>query len=413
MRLENFVDRASQTISYNARHLITGISYAAPAPITVPASLSFSYDAAGNRASMTDEIGSASYTYDQLSRISSESRTFDTVGPLSIGYEYNLAGQLKKITDPTNMAIAYDYDKVGRNIAVTGENTLYANVAEYAPSISYRAWGAIKAMTYGNNYTLAVSFNSRLLPSEFDLKKSPQFNSVSILKTQYHYYADASVKFADRSTFNGFDRAFAYDQVSMLKEAYSGGEATDFVNGTSGGGSGPYRQTYQHDVFGNLTNRSGNYWSTPDVFSATYLNNKNQDPLWEFDADGRHEQDGTLQYEYDAAGQNRSIFAPSSNTTTTMLRDGDGRQIKRIDAPPGSSVNTYYLRSSVLDGRIIAELSPTGQKVRGYVFAGDELLATQEFNSVKWMHKDPITGSSGQSIQNGTFISRLNWIHPE
>lgn len=396
---------ASQTVSYNARHLITGVSYAASAPITVPTSLSFGYDAAGNRKSMTDEIGTASYGYDQLSRMTSESRTFDTVGSFSISYEYNLAGQLKKITDPTNVAIAYAYDRVGRTTAITGENTLYAGVSQYASNLSYRAWGGLKGMTYGNNYTLAVSYNSRLLPSQYDLKKSPQFNSVSILKTDYQYNSDGSVKFADRATFNGFDRAFAYDQVSMLKEAYSGGQAQDYVNGTSGGSSGPYRQTYEHDPFGNLTNRSGDYWGQEDPYSATYLNNRKQDPLWEFDADGRLKQDGTLQYKYDAAGQNRSIFNPSSNTTVTMLRDGDGRQTKRIDAPPGSSVNTYYLRSSVLEGRVLAELGPTGQKVKGYVFGGKELLAVQEVSSVEWMHKDPITGSVGQSIQNGTYTS--------
>jgi YD repeat-containing protein len=225
------------------------------------------------------------------------------------------------------------------------------------------------------------------------------------MKTDYQYYPDGSVKFADRSVFNGFDRAFAYDQVSMLREAYSGGQASDYVNGTTGGGSGPYRLSYQHDAFGNLTSRTGSYWSNPDSYNATYVNNRKQDSLWQFDADGRLKQDETLQYKYDAAGQNRSIFNPSDNITTTSIADGDGRQIKRIDASPGSSVNTYYLRSSVLDGRVIAELNPTGQKSKGYVFDGEDLIAVQEFNSITWMHKDPITGSTAQSLQNGTFTS--------
>lgn len=394
---------ASQLISYNARRLITGISYSAPAPITVPVSLSFTYDAAGNRTTMSDELGSATYSYDPLSRLTSESRTFDAVGPLSLSYEYNLAGQLKKITDPANVAIAYTYDRAGRNTAITGENTLYGGVSQYASNMAYRAWGALKGMTYGNNYTMGLTYNARLLPSQFEVVKPTQLGSTSAMKTQYQYHRDGSVKFADRFTFDGFDRAFAYDHTGVLKEAYSGGEARDYVNGTSGGGSGPYRQTYQHNVFGNLTNRTGNYWSTPDQFSATYVNNRNQDPAWEFDADGRLKQDGTLQYKYDAAGRNRSVFDPSTNATTTLLADGDGRQIKRNDALPGSSVNTYYVRSSVLDGRIIAEVGANGQKSKGYVFAGGELLAVQQSNSVSWQHADPITGSAARSVQNGTF----------
>ena len=398
---------ASKIITYNARHLVTGISYNAPAPILIPAAVSYGYDDAGNRISMTDEVGTASYNYDQLSRLMSESRTFGTVGPLAVSYEYNLAGQLKKIIDPSNMAIAYSYDQVGRNTAVTGENTLYAGVSQYASNLTYRAWGAVKGMTYGNNYTYSMSFNARLLPSLFEVAKPPQSGSSVVMKTQYQYYADASLKFADRLTTlgQGFDRAFSYDQVSMLKEAYSGGEARDYVNGTTGGAPGPYRQSYQHDVFGNLTNRASNYWGHDDPFSATYLNNRRQDPAWQFDADGRLKQDGNLQYTYDASGDNRSIFNPESNTTTTLIPDGDGRQIKRVDAPSGTSVTTYYLRSSVLEGRIIAELNSSGQKHKGYVFARGEVLASQEFGAVTWQHADPLTGSAGQSIQNGTFTS--------
>ncbi|MGH9966967.1 MAG: lamin tail domain-containing protein [Pyrinomonadaceae bacterium] len=60
---------ASQTFSYNNRHLVNGITYAAPAGITVPTAPVFGYDAAGNRVSMTDGLGSKTYTYNQLSRL--------------------------------------------------------------------------------------------------------------------------------------------------------------------------------------------------------------------------------------------------------------------------------------------------------------------------------------------------------
>ena len=72
------------------------------------------------------------------------------------------------------------------------------------------------------------------------------------MKTQYQYYVDGSLKFADDILDQRFDRAFSYDHVSKVKEAYSAGDARDYVNGTSGGAPGPYRQSYQRDVFGNL-----------------------------------------------------------------------------------------------------------------------------------------------------------------
>ncbi|MCU1268231.1 MAG: repeat-associated core domain protein [Acidobacteria bacterium] len=84
---------ASQTFSYNDRNLVTGITYYAPSGISPTANVSFGYDAAGNRTAMTDGLGSQGYSYDQLSRLTSESRTFINVGTYNISYGYNLANE--------------------------------------------------------------------------------------------------------------------------------------------------------------------------------------------------------------------------------------------------------------------------------------------------------------------------------
>ena len=49
-------------------------------------------------------------------------------------------------------------------------------------------------------------------------------------------------------------------------------------------------------------------------------------------------------------------------------------------------MTTYYLTSSALAGAIIEELSSTGQKNVGYVYAGGQLLAKQSANQVTWKH---------------------------
>jgi YD repeat-containing protein len=68
---------------YNNRHLPTNINYNVngdPTGSTVATPpVSFAYDAAGNRASMTDGLGSASYGYDSLSRMTSEARTHSAI----------------------------------------------------------------------------------------------------------------------------------------------------------------------------------------------------------------------------------------------------------------------------------------------------------------------------------------------
>ncbi len=394
---------ASQTFSYNSRHLVTAITYAAPSGITTTPNVSYDYDAAGNRTSMTDGLGSVSYSYNQLSKMTSETRTLNGLGSYPLTYEYNLVGQLKKITDHTNVAINYNYDTAGRATAITGANTLYGGISQYASGFNYRAWGSIKAMTYGNNYSLAVSYNSRLQGTQFEVSGRPaQFGSSTVMKTQYQYYADGSLKFADDLLDQRFDRAYSYDHTTLVKEAYSGGEARDYVNGTSGSGAtGPYRQTYQHDVFSHLTSRANRYWSRNDSFTATYTNNRRQG--FQYDADGRLQQDDDLQYHYDAAGQNIAVFDSDINKWLSYFRDGDGQLLKRVETVFNPIATGYYVRSTVLGGRVITELNQNGQKHKGYVFGGGQLLAEQENNVVTWKYSNPFTGSRGSASSDGYF----------
>src|SRR5207302_2988893 len=154
---------------------------------------SFAYDAAGNRTSMNDGLGSQSYVYDSLSRMTSETRSFNGVGTFTLSYDYNLAGELKKITDPTNMTINYGYDSSGRLSSVTGSDNLYAGVGTYASGFSYRASGGIKGLTYGNNFTLSANYDSRLRPSHFQVTAAG--GQADVIKNDYSYYADGSPQY--------------------------------------------------------------------------------------------------------------------------------------------------------------------------------------------------------------------------
>lgn len=81
-----------------------------------------------------------------------------------------------------------------------------------------------------------------------------------------------------------------------------------------------------------------------------------------------------------------------------MFYDGDGLRGKKDE----NGAVTYYLRSSVLGGQVVAELNWAGAWVwsRDYVYLGGEILAVQQ-GGVYWIHQDPaakskrITDSSG------------------
>src|ERR1051325_4713496 len=70
---------ATTTLTYNNRRLVTGITYGVPSGVAATPNVSFGYDEAGNRTSMTDGLGSVSYSYNTLSQLTAETGTFTVV----------------------------------------------------------------------------------------------------------------------------------------------------------------------------------------------------------------------------------------------------------------------------------------------------------------------------------------------
>jgi Tol biopolymer transport system component len=405
---------ASATHVYNNnRGLVNGINYYSPSGVASTPNVSFTYDAVGNRTSMTDGLGGASYNFDSLSRLTSETRTFSGIGSYTLSYDYNYANELTRITDPTNASIYYGHDNAGRVNSVTGSpygtggygGIPYVEVSQYASNLQYRAFGALKSLRYGDNpLTLAIGYDLRLRPSDFEVGNRPaQFGPPTAMKTQNQYYADDHPKYSHDVLDERFDRAFSYDNVGAAKDAYSGSEARDFLNNTnSGTPTGPYRQSYQHDAFGNMTSRTNRFWSHSDTFAANYTNNRRQDTGFAYDGDGRLKQDTDLQYTYDAAGGNASIYSAANNQTITVAYDGLERPGRRANNQNGAGDVTYYVWSSVT-GKVITELSESGSKRKGNIYLGDQLLATQASAWVVWQHDDPIAGTQGISNRDGGY----------
>jgi YD repeat-containing protein len=388
---------ASATYGYNNnRHLVSGVTYSAPSGVTPTSNVSFAYDATGNRVSMNDGFGSKSYSYNQLSQLMSETRTFNGIGTFTLSYDYNLAGELVKITDPTNMTINYGFDNAGRLNGVTGSDNLYAGVSNYASTFQYRAWGGLKATTDGRGYVSSLLYNAKLQPSHFQI-------SGNTVTQDYDYYNDGRISVVHNTTDQTFDRSYSYDHVGRLTEAKSGANVNGYQYGAI-----PYHETFGYDGFSNLTARQSQSWNglTDDSDSAAYTNNRRAG--WGYDADGRNTTIDTRTNTFDAAGRQTLMVAQQvlwngNHITVNQASgyDGDGARIQDVS----SSVTTYYLRSSVLGGAIIEELNNSGQKNAGYVcLPGGVLLATQTPGVVTWKHNTPAgtTEYTANSYNNAT-----------
>jgi len=425
---------ASQTFTHNSRHMVTGITYAAPVGITIPTAPSFGYDGAGNRISMTDGTGNVSYHYDQLSRMDWEDRTFAGLSGSTyrLSYGYNLVGALTSITDPFNAQIGYGYDTAGRIATVSGSG--FANVSTYASNIQYRAWGALKHLAYGNTLAVDMNYNGRLQSTDFDVHSA----SASLLKSTYQYNADGRIRTIDDQVDNLWDRSYSFDFRGLLTDAGAGSAA-----GLQGTTAAPYSETFGHDAWGNLTSRNTTLWSGDgDGFIASYADNRRQSDAggtWQHDAAGNvlnitHSGSPDFQqYAIDAAGQtaqntehSRHSFGPQTSVITRDITidqsyDGDVQRVKRVESkttqlnnnPPTTSQQTSYdLRSSALGGSVTTELNGQGQKQKGYVFAGGELLAVQQKDhlgndQVLWSHTDSVSNTALESNASGQINSAV------
>jgi YD repeat-containing protein len=383
------------TFTYNNRHQTTGISYTTVTGIAHTANVTIGYDAVGNRTSMTDGSGSVTYHYDQLSRLSSEGRTF-TAPPNEVAppdtyiltYGYNLAGELTSIEDPDGNVINYVHDKTGRVTDITG--TSFGNITQYATNIRQRAWGALKSASYGDDSSLTANYNSRLQPTDFAIS--------GLISKHYEYYNDGKLRYSRNDAPGVYDRSYTYDYSGRVTEAFSG----PLARGEADVDQRPYKLTYQYDSFGHLTSRSGNVWNAPtaaDSGSGIYANNKNTG--WSYDADGRLIDSVETQYTFDAAGRAVNVVSVGEALTQEQVFDGDGQRTKLRSQQDTYHEDTYtwtsetktqyFVTSSVL-GKVITELDQTGHKTRTFVYQGGEVLAWQQkigtTENITWEHRD-------------------------
>ena len=383
------------TYGYNNRQQVTGITYSQQTGIPTTPSATFSYDAAGNRTSMSNGSGSVTYQYDQLSRLISETRQFNGLsGSYPLSYSYNLGGELTSVTDPTGAVVNYSYDPTGRMTAITG--TSFAGVTSYATDLRYRAWGAVKSASFGDSTTLSANYNSRLLPTDFSITNT--------ITKHYEYNADGRLRYSKNNAGDRFDRSYTYDHVGRVIEATSGPKA----RGEADSNFRPYDLSYEYDEMNHLTSRSGRLWSgqAPSEESS-YSNDRNTS--WQYDADGRLTNNLDTQYTYDAAGRAINVVGQGGDLTQTQVFDGDGVRTvlssQQVTHNGNGTTSTesktqYFVTSSVIGG-VVTELDQGGAKTRTFVYQGSQILAWQQQSgttqTMAWEHRDV----SNASIRGG------------
>ena len=130
----------------------------------------------------------------------------------------------------------------------------YVGVSNYASALTYRAFGSLKGMNYGNGRTLATAYDNRLRPTTWNVASVLGYNY------NYDYFNEHTgrVTYAQNIQDPTLDRSYEYDHIGRLAISHSGTEAR--AHAYSGQWSpidGPYSQGYDYDVWGNVTHKYG------------------------------------------------------------------------------------------------------------------------------------------------------------
>lgn len=108
---------------------------------------------------------------------------------------YDLAGHLIGEGYPSSRSVATSYASSGRISGLTSNSTTLVS------SLSYEAFGGLSSETYGNSLIHAMTYNSRLQPS--DIKLGTSGTSDSIFKLNYIYGTVGSPTDANGSILTG------------------------------------------------------------------------------------------------------------------------------------------------------------------------------------------------------------------
>jgi hypothetical protein len=275
---------------------------------------------------------------------------------------------------------------------------------------------------------LELQYDTRQRVSVFNVRNQ---NQQDVMKIEYQYHSTNQVKRTTNLTYDGFNRNFGYDNVGRLKSA-----DTDPIPGVGSS----YYQTLNYDAWDNLTSRSSGIWGTSyDAnYWNSYSNNRNTqaqswnsssgvmpNEIWQFDASGMPTRTGEQAHKYDAAGRKvESIETPPSlpsgqtgrvQLLIQQIFDGEGQTGKRYERETfgtGAVTNktNYYLHSTVLGGKLLAELNEQGQKQKEYVYDdGGKAIARRENNEIRWLQTAPSIGTNLETATNGNVLEQKEY----
>jgi RHS repeat-associated protein len=290
-------------------------------------SVSYGYDANGNRTSMTDGTGTSSYVYDPFNELTS----YENGAGKTVSYTYSDDGKTTEITYPlgtgaswaTSNTVSYGYDNADQLNQVTdfnGNTITVGNTPDGLPN----------SLTLGSSGdTITTSYDPTDAPSQITLANSPS----TLLQFGYSDVPSGAIASeTDTPSWSGSPAAYTYDNQSRVTQM------------TPGSGSA---LSYGFDATGNPTTlptgATGSYDHASELASSTLSGTTTS---YTYDADGQRTQatqGGTTvaSASYNGAQQLTEYSNAAANTSAAGY-DGDGLRQSATTTPTGGTATTEH-----------------------------------------------------------------------
>jgi RHS repeat-associated protein len=312
--------------TYDTRNRLTDINYSGGAQVH--------YSYTGNEndriTGMSDWLGSASYTYDQLNRLTSYTNPYNK----TVSYGFDAVGRRTSITYPGNKMVSYTY--YNDNRLATVADWLY-----HTTSYQYDMAGNLTDVALPNSTSTQYQYNAVNQRTAITHKKSDQSILASYQFTLdqrgYPTVVDRQLPLAE--AFASIDRSFSHN----LAEQVTSAGTTSFV----------------YDNCGNMTSRNA---ARTGFFDRLPQNKSDLRMLratttYTYDVENRltgmQGPGGNFTYAYDGMG-NR-LARSKDGTTTRYVLDIAGSMTQVLcETDAANNVTNYYVYGLGLISRISA-----------------------------------------------------------
>ena len=269
------------------------------------------------------------------------------------------------------MKITYTPDAILKDRIAGVKKTINAAETPVASNIGYYPFGPMKAITYGNNLTGAMQYDTQYRAVDITIG--------AVMHYQYDLYDyNGNIKSIKNILDQTRNRSFTYDVLDRLDIATSAPSLWGTLD-------------WDYDAVGNRTKENANNYIYPS--NSNKLSEANS-KSYLYDANGNTTVEGSRIFGYN---DNQRLVSVS-DAGVAYTYNGNGQRVKK-------NVNgTVTIFHYSLGGQIIAESNSAGTVTAEYVYLNGQPLAKLEGANTYYYHNDHLGTPLKLTDSTGTVV---------